>query len=50
VQNSISRDTVKGTRVSFFGCARLAGVSWLFALPRFVKTELPVNADLAFAQ
>jgi hypothetical protein len=46
VQNSATRDTVKGTRVSLrFPCA--AVVFSLLDLPRFVKTWLFKEADLA---
>jgi hypothetical protein len=46
VQNSISRETVKGTRVSFF-CADFTGVSRASTLPQFVKTSPFWDVDLA---
>jgi hypothetical protein len=46
VQNSISRETVNGTRLSFF-CTRFTRVPGLSALPQFVKIGRFGDADLA---
>jgi hypothetical protein len=46
VQNSINRDTLKGTRVSFF-FASLTGLSSVSSLPQFVKTRFFGDADFA---
>jgi hypothetical protein len=42
----MSRETVNGTRLSFF-CADFAGVSGWSALPQFVKTARSADADFA---
>jgi hypothetical protein len=44
----MSRDTVKGTRVTFF-FAEFTGASALRALPQFVRIPSAAGGELAFA-